>query len=163
MKMIYHRRLIISFKLVTEDDGISLYKHTTQIFVSWTSEIHVIKWISSFFARNMSELWSTQLPTHCHFDFVFIPSQITSQCSHFWFSEILTMKFGFLDQFCWRKTTPSKIKILSRPNYISPRVNYRSNTISYLRTSCTLLTKEFNTVCSNDPILKSALQLTIYN
>ena len=158
MKMIYHRRLLISFKLVTKDDGIFLYKHTTQIFVSWTSEIHVIKWISSFFARNMSELWSTQLPTHFHFDFIFISSQITSQCSHFCFSEILTMKFGFLDQFCWRKTTPSKINIRSRPNYI---VNYRSSTTFYLRTSCTLLTKEFNTICSNDPILKSALQLTI--
>ena len=41
-----------------QNDGISLNKHTAQWFVSWTSERHVIKCMSSFFSQNMSELWS---------------------------------------------------------------------------------------------------------
>ena len=46
-----------------------------------------------------------------------------SLCRYFTFSKILTMKFGFLDQFYYRKTTPPKINIQARPNYIFPRTS----------------------------------------
>ena len=44
-----------------------------------------------------------------------------SLCRYFTFSKILTMEFGFLDQFCYRETTPPKINMQARPNYIFPR------------------------------------------
>ena len=58
-----------------------------------------------------------KLPTPCHFDVIFILSQMTSQYCHFRFSEILPTKFCFLKQFCYSKTTPPKINIRARPNY----------------------------------------------
>ena len=78
--------------------------------------MRLINCISSVFAQNMSELWSWVTITNTlqlwgHF-YIFT-NDVT--VLHFQFSETLPIKVGFLDQFCWRKTTPPKVSIRARP------------------------------------------------
>ena len=48
---------------------------------------------------------------------------MVSQSRHFWFSEILLTKFGFLDQFYIRKTAPPKIESIQ--TYELDQITYR--------------------------------------
>ena len=106
-----------------QNDGISLNKHTTQWFVSWTSERHVIKCMSSFFSQNMSELWS--------YSYQCIVILTSFLYRHKWRNSAII--FGFQKFYLWKSVfsnnfaeckLPSKINIQARPNYISPRTTF---------------------------------------
>ena len=103
-----------------QNDGISLNKHTTQWFVSWTSERHVIKCMSSFFSQNYDPTATNALWFWLHF--YTVTNDVTVPSFSVFRNSIYESRLS--RTILQNVNYPPKINIQARPNYISPRTTF---------------------------------------